>query len=81
MSDSKPVLLKDMIAELARDNQNAAHRAAATILVKIKALQQAGHTVTMTGDIPGLWRVDDGPELTTNQLLGFWPHSSPVTPL
>jgi len=31
-------------------------------------LERAGHRVEQQ-DIPGLWRIDGGPELTTNQLI------------
>ena len=31
-------------------------------------LEAAGHRVEQQ-DIPGLWRIDGGPELTTNQLM------------
>jgi hypothetical protein len=34
----------------------------------IEALTKAGHAVTEAGGIPGLYRVDGGPELTTMQL-------------
>lgn len=32
------------------------------------ALEKAGHRVEQQ-DIPGLWRIDGGPELTTGQLM------------
>lgn len=58
-------LLPDRAPPLTRE------RARTAILAKIAALQAAGHMVSMTGDIPGLWRVDNGPEITTNQLIGW----------
>lgn len=42
------------------------------IHAKVSALRSAGHSVGMT-DVTGLWRIDGGPELTTNQLLGMEP--------
>ena len=71
MTDEPTQTFTDMIAGLARDNRSAAHRAAHAILMKIEMLQRSGHAVAMTGDIPGLWRVDNGPEITTNQLLSL----------
>jgi len=37
---------------------------------KIKLLRNAGNVVEEQ-DIPGLWRINGGPELTTNQLLSI----------
>ena len=37
----------------------------------IRALRQAGHIVTAADSIPGLFHIDGGPELTTNQLIGL----------
>ena len=34
----------------------------------LAALEAAGHRVEQQ-DVPGLWRIDGGPELTSNQLL------------
>lgn len=35
----------------------------------IKRIEDSGHDVSLTGDIPGLFRIDGGAELTTGQLL------------
>jgi hypothetical protein len=43
-----------------------------TILGKaIRALMDKGHDVSLTGDIPGLFTIDGGPELTTSQLISL----------
>lgn len=36
----------------------------------IQKLMRRGHRVEICADIPGLFRIDGGPELTTGQLIG-----------
>lgn len=40
------------------------------VMAKVNGLRARGLKVEEQ-DIPGLWRVNDGPELTSNQLLGL----------
>lgn len=37
----------------------------------MRALMAKGHDIQLTGDIPGLFSVDGGPEITTNQLISL----------
>jgi hypothetical protein len=41
------------------------------LLAAIKRLEKHGREVGLTGDIPGLFRIDGGPEITTNQLISI----------
>ena len=43
---------------------------AIAIRAKVTKLREDGHLVEPQ-DIPGLWRVDGGPEITTGQLLSL----------
>lgn len=49
------------------------------VALAIKRIENAGHDVQLTGDIPGLFRVDGGPEITTNQLMQIASTVRPVT--
>jgi hypothetical protein len=47
------------------------------VALAIKRIESAGNAVQLTGDIPGLFRINDGPELTTRQLLDVASRISP----
>lgn len=49
------------------------------IRAAISRLAQAGYRVTAQ-DLPGLWRINGGPELTTNQMLGEARRLTPLRP-
>lgn len=40
-----------------------------SLQIAINALTERGRRVEQSGLIPGLYRIDDGPEITTNQLI------------
>jgi hypothetical protein len=42
----------------------------AAVMLKVDGLRAMGHAVDES-DIPGLWRIDNGPEITSNQLLSL----------
>ncbi len=50
--------------------QAASVRHGAAVMLKVDGLRALGHVVEEQ-DIPGLWRVDNGPEITSNQLLSL----------
>lgn len=46
----------------------------------IEIIRAAGHTITATPDIPGLFYIDNGPELTVWQVIDFARRLSPSLP-
>lgn len=52
------------------ESRPASVRHGAAVMLKVDGLRAMGHAV-VESDIPGLWRIDSGPEITSNQLLSL----------